>query len=117
MRTRPKNLVTWTPPAPPVEALRRFSDKLRFETDCWDVHATADLEDRGFVLVDVRSRESFERGHIPGAMHIPHAAITAHALAEFDMGTLFVVYCDGPHCNVSTKAAMRSRSSAVPSRR
>ena len=107
MKTRLKNFVTQTPAAPSDAASAHFEAKLTFETDCWDVHATQDREDRGFVLVDVRSREAFERGHLPGAINIPHPLLAAERLAEYPKDTLFVVYCAGPHCNGSTRAAIR----------
>jgi len=107
MKTRLKNFVTETGTQPPDEALAHFEAKLSHETDCWDVHATESLEERGFVLVDVRGQDAFARGHLPGAIHIPHAQLTAERLVEYDGDTLFVVYCAGPHCNGSTRAAIR----------
>ncbi len=107
MKTRLKNLVTEveTPPSP--EALAHFKAKLTHETDCWDVHHTQDLEDRGFVLADVRSPDAFARGHLPGAVNLPTNTLSSQRLAEYAQETLFVVYCAGPHCNGSTRAAIR----------
>ena len=59
------------------------------------------------MLVDVRSRALFEEGHLPGALHIPWASLTEERLAGFAIDTLFVVYCAGPHCNGSVRAAIR----------
>jgi len=78
------------------------------------VHATEELEERGFVLLDVRSREAFEKGHLPGALNIPHATLTEQRLAEYAPDTLFVTYCAGPHCNASTRAAIRIASLGRP---
>ena len=88
-------------------AVRHFSALLELETDCWDVHATEELSDRGFVLLDVRNPEAFERGHLPGAVSMPHWTIDEKTLADVPMDRLCVVYCAGPHCNGSTKAALR----------
>ena len=88
-------------------ARAHFSSRLELETDCWDVHATEGLEPRGFVLLDVRSREHYDRGHLPDARHLPHWELTSRRLEEFDASTLFVVYCAGPHCNGAQKAALR----------
>lgn len=107
MKTRLKNFVTQVATEPPELALAHFRAKLAHETDCWDVHATQELDDRGFVLVDARSPEGFASGHLPGAINIPHAQLTAARLADHAMETLFVVYCAGPHCNASTRAAVR----------
>jgi len=107
MKTRMKNFVTQAPTPPSAEALKHFEAKLAHETDCWDVHATQDLDPRGFVLLDVRSADAYRSGHVPGATHIPHSQLTVERLADYPMGTLFVTYCSGPHCNASTRAAIR----------
>ena len=107
MKLRRKNPVTTIPTALSAEALAHFESKLSHETDCWDVHATQDWEDRGFVLVDVRSSEAFAKGHLPGAVHIPYPSLTSERLHSYPEHTLFVVYCAGPHCNASTRAAAR----------
>jgi rhodanese-related sulfurtransferase len=93
-------------PADSARALEHFSAALAFETDCWDVH---DAMARGpdFVLVDVRSPEAFARGHVPGAINIPHAKIIESRLADYPADTVFVVYCAGPHCNGGHKGAIR----------
>ncbi|MEZ8099237.1 rhodanese-like domain-containing protein [Vibrio bivalvicida] len=89
------------------QALAHFEQLLRFETDCWDVHhaLTNGLQD--FILVDVRGESLFEQGHIDGAINIPHPRLNEKRLAEFPIDTLFVVYCAGPHCNGTEKAAIR----------
>jgi len=38
---------------------------------------------------------------------LPHRRITERVLAEYAPETLFVVYCDGPHCNGADRAAIR----------
>jgi len=104
---RIKNEVTRTPAAPSELAAEHFEWRLQLETDCWDVHATQDLDDRGFVLFDVRSRELYDAGHLPGAVHQPHWEIDEQRLAAYPPETLFVVYCAGPHCNGAQKAALK----------
>jgi rhodanese-related sulfurtransferase len=93
---------------PAAEAARHFSRLLELETDCWDVHAS--LETGGFVLLDVRSPEMFRRGHVRGAVNLPHARISERTLEPYGRETLFVVYCDGPHCNGADRAALRLAS-------
>lgn len=55
----------------------------------------------------VRSNEAYFAGHVPGASNIPTRDITAECMADFPLGTLFVVYCAGPHCNGVHRAAIR----------
>lgn len=107
MTMRIKNPVTERAAAPSSLAADHFQSKLHFETDCWDVHASQSLEPRGFVLLDVRSPELYAQGHLPGALSWPHGKLTAERLRAYPDDTLFVVYCAGPHCNGSTKAALR----------
>src|SRR5229473_6887688 len=93
--------------ADPRAALEHFEKLLSFETDCWDVHAATGAENCGFVLLDVRSPQTFEAGHVPGAVNLPHSRINERNLASHPMDTLFVVYCNGPHCNGADRAAAR----------
>lgn len=99
------NEVTRVAAAPAAEALGHFEARLTFETDCWDVHSTRGLTDRGFELVDVRSPKAFARGHVPGAVNIPRAELRGERLAAYPADRLIVVYCAGPHCNGANKAA------------
>ena len=107
MAVRLKNFVLEIPTEPAPQALAHFQSKLAHETDCWDVQFTEGLEERGFVLVDVRSADLFAAGHVPGALHIPHSELTVARLSEYPPDMLFVVYCAGPHCNGADKAALR----------
>ncbi len=93
--------------APSAEALAHFEGSLRFETDCWDVNHSLTTGQRDFVLLDVRGPEAFARGHVPGAVHLPHGKIVESRMREFPDGTLFVTYCAGPHCNGAARGAIR----------
>ena len=101
------NNVTAIPAASSEDALAHFERRLTFETDCWDVHDAMTREVADFVLIDVRSPELYEAGHVPGATNLPHARIVERNLSEWPKDTLFVVYCAGPHCNGANKAAVR----------
>lgn len=98
--------VTEVPAAPAADAVAHFAASFAFETDCWDVH---DALARGadFVLLDVRSAAMFERGHVPGAVSLPHGKIVASRLDRWPPETLFVTYCAGPHCNGAARGALR----------
>ena len=98
--------VTEIKPAASDLALSHFSADLTFETDCWDVHDALG-QSPDFVLIDVRSPELYARGHVPGAINIPHRKLIASRLAEYPEGTVFVVYCAGPHCNGAHRGAIR----------
>jgi len=99
--------VSAVPAAPSDVALRHFESRLTFETDCWDVHAGLARAAPSFVLLDVRGPEAFARGHLPGAVNLPHARLVERNLERWPADTLFVVYCAGPHCNGADRAALR----------
>ena len=99
--------VTQVHPANSKAALVHFEAMLTFETDCWDVHHAITEQEVDFVLVDVRSTELYDAGHLPTAINILHGKMTNHRMKEFTIDTVFVVYCAGPHCNGANKAAVR----------
>jgi rhodanese-related sulfurtransferase len=50
--------------------------------------------DKDFVLLDVRTHEEFNEGHIPGAMCIPNEMIASEAAAKLpNKEQLIFVYC------------------------
>ncbi|MGA7558076.1 MAG: rhodanese-like domain-containing protein [Terriglobales bacterium] len=99
--------LTEIPAASSQEALAHFERLLAFETDCWDTHAALAAGHSGFVVLDVRSPEAYAMGHVPGAVNLPHRRIVERNLAQFAPDILFVVYCNGPHCNGADRAAAR----------
>ncbi|KAA0575310.1 rhodanese-like domain-containing protein [Azospirillum sp. Sh1] len=101
------SLVTEIPAAPSELAAAHFTKRLSLETDCWDVHETLKSGTRDFILLDVRGPAAFARGHLPGALNLPHGKITERRMVDWPDGTLFVVYCAGPHCNGADRAALR----------
>jgi rhodanese-related sulfurtransferase len=100
--------------APSSDALAHFEQLFSFETDCWDVHDALSSGDPGFVLLDVRSPEHFRKGHVSGALSLPHGKIVASRMAAWQPQMLFVVYCAGPHCNGAARAAVRLSALARP---
>lgn len=59
---------------------------------------------RGEVTVlDVRPREEFRAGHIPGAISIPIGELKAR-LKELPKGREVVAYCRGPYCVMAVEA-------------
>jgi rhodanese-related sulfurtransferase len=95
------------PAASPENARAHFERLFEFETDCWDVHSSLQRASPTFVLLDVRSPEAFARGHIAGAVNLPHGKINSRNLESYPPNTLFVVYCNGPHCNGADRAGVR----------
>jgi rhodanese-related sulfurtransferase len=67
------------------------------------------LADGSAVIIDTRTREEFEAGHIPGA-HMLDAPPSDHVravepLVRGDKAAALVLYCNGPYCQASRRLA------------
>ncbi|WP_408952490.1 rhodanese-like domain-containing protein [Lysobacter sp. Hz 25] len=109
-----RNAVTEIPAAASELALQHFQSQFAFETDCWDTHEALQSGAPGFVLIDARSPTLYAKGHLPGAISLPHRKIIASKMSAYPPSTLFVVYCAGPHCNGAARAAVRLAQLGLP---
>ncbi|MET9058789.1 rhodanese-like domain-containing protein [Streptomyces antibioticus] len=101
------NPVLRVAPAAPAVAAAHFRASLVFHADVSDVAAAlAAGGDPGFVVLDSRSTDSWDQGHVPGAVHLPTALIPEQAEALLDKDVPVVTYCWGPGCNGATRAAL-----------
>ncbi|SDD71319.1 rhodanese-like domain-containing protein [Actinokineospora iranica] len=89
-----------------ADAIAHFAARLAFETDVSDVQAAIAAAAPGLVVVDARSAEAWEQGHIPGALHLPTREIAARAAEAVPASADVVTYCWGPGCNGATRAAL-----------
>lgn len=89
-----------------IAAADFFAAKLAYETDPSDLAADR-ASGNPPLVIDTRSEAAWKQGRIPGAVHLPNAEL-ASRIAEVapDLGTAIVVYCWGPGCNGSTRAAL-----------
>ncbi|MBO9558198.1 MAG: rhodanese-like domain-containing protein [Caulobacter sp.] len=102
------SFVSDIPAAASSVAAAHFAARLSLETDCADVAASMKAGEIDFVLLHVvGSPEAYARRHVPGAIHLRHAEMSAERMAEWPADTLFVVYCAGPHCNGADRAALK----------
>ena len=89
-----------------LSAIDFLAAKLACETDPADLAADR-ASGAAPLVVDVRSDAAWAQGRIPGAVHIPGAELAGRAAAELpDREARIVVYCWGPGCNGSTRAAL-----------
>lgn len=95
-----------TAPATPLDAAVHFAACLAFEADVSDVHADLHVVVDGLVVVDCRSQESWNQGHVPGALHLPTAEIPERARDLIPGEPVVVTYCWGPGCNGASRAAL-----------
>ncbi len=96
------------PAADPADAAAFFAAELAFEADPDDVARDLEAGDTaGFLLVETRSREAFERARIPGAVNLPHWEVDATTTADWDRDLVYVCYCESSVCNAATKGALK----------
>lgn len=89
------------------EQISHYQNKLHYEIDAWDLHQAL-LTGETIVVIDARSKEAYEKEHIPGAINFPHRTIDKESTAErLNFIVQYVTYCDGIGCNASTKSALK----------
>lgn len=89
-----------------IEQLAYYQKKLAYETDSWDLYL-AIKNGENVIVIDGRSKDAYQREHIPGAINAPHREICFNNTAGLDKSKVYICYCDGIGCNASTKTAMR----------
>lgn len=102
-------------PLPPSIAARlaHVDARLAFEVD---VVAAADAVAAGAaVLIDTRRQESWDHGHIAGALHLPRATMDAR-IAGLPRDRTLIVYGWGPGCNGATATARELLAAGLDTR-
>ncbi len=74
------------------------------------------MRDDLVTVIDVRPREEFEAGHIPGALSIPVPELKRRA-AELPKRKEIIAYCRGPYCVYSLEAVHLLRKQGFRARR
>ncbi|WP_407653423.1 ArsR/SmtB family transcription factor [Brevibacillus ruminantium] len=74
------------------------------------------MEKGEVLLVDVRPREEYEIGHIPGAISVPVEELEKH-LAALPADKEIVAYCRGPYCLMSAQAVEILRTKGIKASR
>ena len=74
------------------------------------------LRDGSATIVDVRPREEFEAGHIPGAISIPVKDVKRR-LKDLPRSKEVIAYCRGPYCLYSLDAVGLLRKAGFRARR
>jgi len=89
----------------------------RDELDAVDLAELRRLSREGAVtVIDVRPREEYEAGHIPGALSMPVGELRRR-LGELPKRREVVAYCRGPYCVYSVEAIELLRKHGYRARR
>ena len=67
------------------------------------------VEKRSVTVVDVNSRQSWDRAHVPGAIHLDPMAYAESDLPA-DKASSLVFYCSNPMCSKAPRAARRAKA-------
>ena len=68
------------------------------------------------TVIDVRPREEYLAGHVPGAVNVPLNELEKH-LRNLDRDKEVIAYCRGPYCVLAFEAVARLRRKGVSARR
>ena len=90
--------------ATPAQLTRYFAMKLSAELGPHNVKRLLDQEAGRLVILDVRSREGYAAGHLPGAVNIPFEELPVR-LRELPKQKDLITYCWDVTCLLCTKAA------------
>lgn len=107
-------------------AQQRRAEASRIVSGYFDVRDAMEPVSRGDLLarartgdvtvLDLRPREEYDLGHIPGAMCVPFDELESR-LAEFDPAQEIVAYCRGSWCVLSFEAVAKLRAGGFQARR
>ncbi len=86
----------------PAQARQYFADKLAFTTG--PVELARNLNRSDITVIDVREAEDYRKGHVPGAINLPHDKW--NSLDGLRKDTLNILYCYTQQCHLAATAAV-----------
>ncbi len=76
----------------------------------------ARADDGDLMVLDVRPREEYEEGHVPGARSVPLTELQAW-MEDHPPGATIVAYCRGPYCVLAPQALELLHAAGYTARR
>ncbi|OTA21438.1 ArsR family transcriptional regulator [Xenorhabdus beddingii] len=98
-----------------TEMRRLIDDTSNQEAISWE-ELLEKIKANSMTLLDVRSKEEFEQGHLPNAINIPIDELE-NRLDELTSSQDLIAYCRGPYCVLSTNALALLRAKGIHARR
>lgn len=71
------------------------------------------LEEKDVVVIDVRDEETFNEGHIPGALSIPRKELDTR-YEELSKDNMYIVYCYNQQCHLGLCACRFLATKGIP---
>src|SRR6266704_3440537 len=69
----------------------------------------SDISAKKVVLIDANGTETWQKGHIPGAIDFATSKEKLASVLPADKSALVVAYCGGPKCKAYQKAAAAAK--------
>jgi len=91
----------------PQKARQFFADKIAFTTGPVELDRALKQNDN-IAVIDVREEQDYRRGHIPGAVNLPHAKWNSQEGLRKE--ALNVLYCYSQVCHLAATAAVEFAS-------
>lgn len=88
-----------------------FAEKLAFTLG--PVELKKMLADNKVKLIDVRRKEDYDEGHIPGAISIPKEELT-EKITQLSNQDVHVIYCYNQQCHLGAAAALILAKNGYP---
>lgn len=96
----------------PAKAREYFEHKMAFTTGPVELERAMKSGDDDVIVVDVRRPEDFRRGHVPGAINLPHEKWeNATGLSREKTN---VLYCYSQVCHLAATAAVELTGQGYP---
>jgi rhodanese-related sulfurtransferase len=86
----------------PAKAREYFAQKMAFTTG--PVELSRNLNSPDLTVIDVREAEDYRKGHVPGALNLPHDKWST--LEGLKKDRLNVLYCYSQQCHLAATAAV-----------
>jgi len=92
-------------------ARQYFENKLAFTLG--PVELKKIMNDEDILIIDVRSADKYEKGHIPNSISIP-AEILEKNLHKLSRENINILYCYNQQCHLAAKCAHMLANNAYP---
>ena len=94
----------------PVKAREYFENKMSFTTG--PVELNRAMAEGNIAIIDVRAAEDYQKGHIPGAISLPHDRWDS--LEGLSRDRTNVLYCYSQVCHLAATAAVQFAERGYP---